>query len=66
LNLIYVTAPVVIKRFVVLKKKQQVDWWDEISSEEKAEIEDGLAQAAGGEVKPHEEIMAKYQQWRST
>ena len=27
-----------------------MDWWDEISAEERAEIEEGLAQADRGEV----------------
>jgi predicted transcriptional regulator len=60
-----VNEPSIIKRFIALKQKQQTDWWDEISAEEKAEIEEGLAQADNGEVIPHETVMAKYQQWRS-
>jgi predicted transcriptional regulator len=60
-----VNEPSIIKRFIALKQKQQIDWWDQISSEEKAEIEEGLAQADAGEVLPHESVMAKYQQWRS-
>jgi hypothetical protein len=60
-----INEPSVIKRFVALKKREQTDWWDQISLEEKAEIEEGLAQADRGEVIPHEEVMAKYQKWRS-
>jgi predicted transcriptional regulator len=60
-----VNEPAIIKRFIALKQKQQIDWWDEISIEEKTEIEEGLAQADNGEVVPHETVMAKYQQWRS-
>jgi len=43
-----------------MEDEQQKDWWDEISDEEKADIEDGLAQADRGEVFSHEEVMAKY------
>lgn len=46
--------------FINLKKKKEVDWWDEISAEERAEIEEGLAQADRGEVVPHEKVIAKY------
>jgi len=60
-----VNEPSVIKRFIALKQKEQIDWWDQISDEEKAEIEEGLAQADNGEVVPHETVMAKYRQWGS-
>ena len=60
-----VNEPSIIKRFIALKQQQQVDWWDDIDAEERAEIEEGLAQADRGEVLSHEEVMAKYQKWRS-
>ncbi|MBY0433565.1 MAG: hypothetical protein K2U26_05610 [Cyclobacteriaceae bacterium] len=53
-----------LKQFITLKKKQEKDWWDELSTEEKLEIEEGLAQADRGEVLPHKEVMAKYKKWR--
>jgi predicted transcriptional regulator len=60
-----VQEPSVIERFIALKNDQQMDWWDQIDPEEKSEIEEGLAQAGKGEVFTHEEVMAKYQKWRS-
>lgn len=60
-----VDEPSVIKQLIALKKKQQVDWWDEISDEEKTAIEEGLAQADRGDVLSHEEVMTRYQKWRS-
>jgi predicted transcriptional regulator len=60
-----VQEPSVIERFIALKNDQQMDWWDQIDPEEKSEIEEGLAQADKGEVFTHEEVMAKYQKWRS-
>lgn len=51
------------KELITLKKKKEVDWWDEISAEERAEIEEGLAQADKGELIPYEEVMAKYKKW---
>ena len=41
----------------------QTDWWDTISDEERAEIEQGLAEADKGEVISHEEVMGKYKKW---
>lgn len=55
----------ILKRFINLKKEQEKDWWDQLSKEEKAEIEEGLTQADRGELIPHKEVMAKYKKWRS-
>ena len=41
----------------------KTDWWDTISDEERAEIEQGLAEADKGEVISHEEVMEKYIKW---
>ena len=60
-----VEEPSVIKQFIALKKEQESDWWDEIDDDEKAEIEEGLAEADRGDVLSHEEVMAKYDKWRS-
>ncbi len=60
-----VQEPSVIERFIALKNDQQGDWWEQISEDEKSEIEEGLAQADKGEVFSHEEVMSKYQKWRS-
>ena len=53
-----------LKRFITLKKEQEKDWWDQLSTEEKSEIDEGLAQADRGEVVSHKEVMAKYKKWR--
>lgn len=53
-----------LKRFITLKKNEEKDWWDQLSLDEKAEIEEGLAQADRGEVVSHKEVMAKYKKWR--
>ncbi len=57
------TDPGAIEEFISLKKSREIDWWDEISTEERAEIEEGLAQADSGEVTPHQQAMAKYEKW---
>ena len=54
----------ILKQFIALKKEQEKDWWDQISDDEKAEIEEGLKQADRGELVPHEQVMSKYKKWR--
>jgi predicted transcriptional regulator len=60
-----IQEPSVIEQFIALKNDQQADWWESLDKEEKAEIEAGLSQADNGEVFSHEEVMSKYQKWRS-
>ena len=52
-----------VKTLLAGKTAKQVDWWDTISEEERAEIEQGLAEADRGETIPHEQVMAKYKKW---
>jgi predicted transcriptional regulator len=44
----------------IFKKEKEADWWDTISDEERAGIQEGIAQADRGELIAHEEVMAKY------
>ena len=52
-----------VKTLLSGKSVIQADWWDTISKEERAEIEQGLAEAERGEVTPHGEVMGKYKKW---
>jgi len=52
-----------VKTLLSSKSVSQADWWDTISKEERAEIEQGLAEADRGEVIPHEEVTVKYKKW---
>ena len=47
--------------YTLLSKKTEteIDFWNELSDEEKAGIEEGLAQIERGETIPHEEVMAE-------
>lgn len=40
-------------------KISEIDFWDELCDEQKAEIEESIAQADRGEVISHEEVMAR-------
>lgn len=53
-----------ISELVAFKKSKEIDWWDEISEDEKSEINEGLAQADKGELIPHDKVMTKYDKWR--
>ncbi len=46
-----------IKNFFKTEKK---DWWDELSEEQKADIEEGIKDADEGRVVPYEDFMQKY------
>jgi predicted transcriptional regulator len=53
-----------IEKIKMLKDKSaETDWWDEISEEEKASIEKGLADIKEGRVIPHSEVKKKYAKW---
>ena len=42
---------------------RNLDWWDEIASEEKNAIDKGLADIKAGRVKPHKEARKMYEKW---
>lgn len=54
-----------LKQFILLKKKEEKDWYDELTEDEKVEIEEGLVQANKGEIVPYKQVMAKYKKWTS-
>ncbi len=52
-----------VKTLLSKQNANTADWWNTISDEERAEIEQGLAEAERGEVIPHKEVMEKYKKW---
>lgn len=64
-----VTDPELISAFksLLTYRKKQVtrDWWDEISEDERAEINEGIRQADNGEVISHGEVKKSYNKWLS-
>ena len=42
---------------------RNLDWWDEITNEEKNAIDKGLADIKAGRVKPHKEARKIYEKW---
>lgn len=46
-----------------MKKKQNKDWWNSISDDEKKSIEKGRQDADTGKLKPHSEVRKLYEKW---
>jgi predicted transcriptional regulator len=55
--------PSVLEALRTLLTHPQQDWWDTISAEERAEIEQGIAEADRGEFISREEVMKNPKQW---
>ncbi len=52
----------IIERIKQLRKQEE-DWWDALSEEEKAEIHEGIEQSKRGETIPHDEVMKRFRTW---
>jgi predicted transcriptional regulator len=46
-----------------LRKKENKDWWDSISENEKKAIESGLKDADSGKLNPHSNARKLYEKW---
>ena len=42
---------------------KRLDWWDEITDEEKAAIDKGMEDIKAGRVRPHKEAKKLYAKW---
>ncbi len=54
------------KVLIKLKKvfeEENIDWWNEISPEERQEIKTGIRQADDKELVPHNKVMNKFKKW---
>lgn len=49
----------------MLEVEQEIDWWDELSEEARASIDQGLKDVQAGRVIPHDVVMKKYCKWLS-
>lgn len=45
------------------RSSRRQDWWNMISAEEQASIEQGLNDAANGKMIPHSEVKKRYEHW---
>jgi len=53
-----------IERLRMLREHpKKMDWWDEITEEEKSAIDKGLEDIRAGRVRPHKEAKKMYEKW---
>lgn len=53
-----------IERLKMLRgKPSRSDWWDQITTEERAAIDKGLEDIRAGRVKPHKVVKKLYEKW---
>lgn len=53
----------VIQKIIELRKKESVDWWNQISEDEKKSIEKGIKDAENGKLNPNSEARKLYEKW---
>jgi predicted transcriptional regulator len=53
----------IIEKIVELRKKEDKDWWNSISENEKKAIENGLKDAEAGKLNPHSNAKKLYEKW---
>lgn len=53
----------ILERINDIRKKENKDWWNELTNEEKSSIERGLKDAELGNVTPHTEVKKLYDKW---
>jgi hypothetical protein len=58
-----VTDVAILGELIEFKRSKESDWWDELDSQEKAEIEKGLSDADKGEVISHADFLIKHGKW---
>ena len=47
----------------IFEADQQEDWWDELTDEQRKDIDEGIRQGENGETIAHEEMMKKHSKW---
>ena len=52
-----------IDKIMKLRKKEKIDWWNEISTAEKNAIEKGIQDANNGKLTSHSNVKKVYEKW---
>ena len=52
-----------IEKLMKLYRKEKGDWWDSLSSAEKASIQQGIKEADNNNLKAHSEAQKIYEKW---
>ena len=53
----------ILEKVMKLRESEKIDWWKEISKEEKKSIEKGIIEADSGKLNPHSEAKKLYEKW---
>ncbi|HVA98660.1 MAG TPA: hypothetical protein VNG53_07165 [Bacteroidia bacterium] len=53
----------IIEKIMDLRKRENKDWWNTISKNEKKSIEQGLKDAESGKLNPHTAARKLYEKW---
>lgn len=53
----------VIEKLILFRKEISDDWWESISSDEKASIEQGIEDSNNNDLKPHSSAKELYEKW---
>lgn len=49
-----------IREIKALKKKTEIDWWDDLTAKQKVDIEEGLLDLKAGRKKDIRKVLSKY------
>jgi len=52
--------PSIIESIKKIFQKEKKDWWEDLSDEQKADIEEGIADADAGRIVSYESVMSKH------
>ncbi len=53
----------IIEEIMELRKRDNKDWWNSISEDEKQSVERGLEDAESGKLNPHSSARKLYEKW---
>ncbi|WP_127140724.1 hypothetical protein [Flagellimonas marinaquae] len=53
----------IIEKIIKLRDSEKIDWWEELSKEEKDSISKGIKDADSGNTQPHSSVKKLYGKW---
>ena len=53
----------ILEKIMDLRKRENKDWWNSVSENEKDSIEQGLKDAESGKLNPHSSARKLYEKW---
>jgi hypothetical protein len=53
----------IIEKLIEFKEKENKDWWDSLSENEKQSLDKGIFDADNGNLKPHSSVKKMYEKW---